>query len=348
MEESTPSKSRSEKAKERQIKLAQSFNDNIEFRLLKHNKSSQSTDTLNNIKSERLKQNEKHLIFLNIKNEYDKSDSKEYPSWIFCESTVLDFYKFTNIDLKTNILPLEKIDSRREILENTIDKGDYYFKVRDRLYYKSELNKYISLKNDLLDYLYKMFKDLLTENNFNTFKYCKSILDDSKKNKKKLYIIKNNIQILEDETGINISKFFSVNWNLPELYIPVKKSEKKKNKGIDFEFDLKIDKISEYSNKIIQEDKYIYQTINKIQQKGVSILTGNISDENIIYKQTIDVSFQKKWSELNEEQKIDRLKDYCNNFVINKVYVKLLKTFIQEKKKKTRLILVSFSKMKVY
>ena len=319
-------------AREKQVKLAQSFNDGIEYKILKRKNN---VEALTTIKADREKQNENHLEFLKIKNEYDIADSKEYPSWIFCEPSVLDFYKFTIADLKTNILPLDKIEDRKNLLDSTADKGQLFFDVRDRLLSKSELNKYLQAKEDVLEFLYRLFKDLFTEHNYNTFKYCKSMLDEGKKNKKKLYVIKNNIQVLEDETGINISKFFSVNWNLPELYIPIKKSQQKKNKGIDFEFDLRIDKISEFSNKIIQEDKYIYQTLNRIQQKTISILTGN-SDETLIYKQNSDDDLKKKWSELSDEQRLDRIKDYCNHYIINKIYLKTidgeLERFKDEKK----------------
>lgn len=316
---------RKTKTKEKQIKLAQSFNDGIEYKLLKH--KNKDTTILTNIKSDREKQNEKHLEFLKIKNEYENSDSKEFPAWIFCENSVVDFYKFTDEELHKNILPLDKIDNRKSLLENSDDKGTYYFKIRDRLINKSELNMYIKSKDELLEYLFKLFRDLFTESHYNIFKSCKNILDENKKNKKKIYLVKNNLQILEDETGINISKFFSVNWNLPELYIPIKKSQLKKNKGIDYEFDLKIDKISDYNNKIIQEDKYIYQTLNKIQHRCISILTGNI--QILSYKQNSDESYQKKWSELSQEQRLDRIKDYCNHFIINKIYLKSIKSNLE-------------------
>jgi hypothetical protein len=315
--------SRSVKAKERQLKLTQNINDGIEYKILKR-KNINAVDVINNIKNEREKQNEKHLEFLKIKDEYDQLDSKEYPAWILCEASVIDFYKLTN-DILITILPIDKIDDRIQFLQESSDKGAFYLKVKDRLIHKSELNNYINLKNELLDYLYKLFKDLFTENHYNTFQFCKNILNEPKKNKKKLYIIKNNIQLLEDETGINISKFFSVNWNLPELYIPIKRSQQRKLKGIDFEFDLKIDKISEYSNKIIQEDKYIYQTLNKIKFNTISIITGEKNQENSSYKQNSDDNLKKKWSELNSEQKLDRFKDYCNHFIINKIYLNSIK-----------------------
>lgn len=325
---------RKTKAKEKQIKLAQSFNDGIEYKLSKHtNKDIKSI--LTNIKSDREKQNDKHLEFLKVKNEYENSDSKDFPAWIFCENSVIDFYKLKDEELLQNILPLDKIDNRKIFLENSDDKGIYYFKVRDRLMNKSDLNIYIKSKDELLKYLFKLFGDLFTETHYNIFKNCKNILDENKKNKKKIYIVKNNLQVLEDETGINISKFFSVNWNLPELYIPIKKSQQRKNKGIDFEFDLKIDKISDFNNKIIQEDKYIYQTLHKIQYKCVGILTGNI--QILSYKQNSDVSYQKKWSELSVDQRLDRIKDYCNHFIINKIYLKTIKTNLETIKEKNNI-----------
>lgn len=317
---------RKTKAKEKQIKLAQSFNDGIEYTVSKR-KNKDVTSILTNIKTDREKQNEKHLEFLKIKNEYENSDSKEFPAWIFCENSVLEFYKFTDEELRKNILPLDKTDYRKLFLENSIDKGLYYFKIRDRLINKSELNMYMQLKDELLEYLFKLFGDLFTETHYNIFKNCKNILDQNKKNRKRMYLVKNNLQILEDETGINISRFFSVNWNLPELYIPIKKSQLKKNKGIDYEFDLRIDKISEYNDKIMQEDKYIYQNLNKIQNHCVSILTGNV--QILSYKQNSDNSYKKKWSELSTEQRLDRIKDYCNHFIINKIYLKSIKNSLE-------------------
>jgi hypothetical protein len=327
--------SRSVKAKERQLKLTQNINDGIEYKILKR-KNINAVDVINNIKNEREKQNEKHLEFLKLKDEYDKLDSKEYPAWILCESSVVEFYKLTN-DILMNILSLDKLDERIQFLQDSSDKGEFYFKVRDRLINKSDLIVYQNLKNELLDYLYKLFKDLFTENHYNTFLFCKNVLNEPKKNKKKLYIIKNNIQLLEDETGINISKFFSVNWNLPELYIPIKRSQQRKLKGIDFEFDLRIDKISEYSNKIIQEDKYIYQTLNKIKFKTISIITGEKNQENSSYKQNCDDNLKKKWSELTIEQKIDRFKDYCNHFIINKVFLNSIKEELETLKEKNNI-----------
>lgn len=320
---------------EKQVKLAQSFNDSIEYKLLKS--KNKDISLLNNIKNERNKLNQKHLEVLKIKEEYELHDSKDYPSWIFCEQSVMEFYNFTYETLHNDILPLEKKDNRQNILENTSDKGEYYFKIKDRLINKSELIHYQKLKEELLEYLNNLFKDLFTENNYNTFKYCKSILDENKKNKKKIFIVKNSIQNLEDQTGINISKFFSVNWNLLELYIPIKKSQQRKNKGIDFEFDLHIDKISDYTNKIIDEDKYICQTINKITYKGISILTGEVNQQHLIYKQNSDESYQKKWSVLSNEQRIDRLKDYCNHFILNKIFIKSISTTLENLKEQNKI-----------
>lgn len=304
----------------RELRLAQSFNDSIEYKKLK--RKNKDLSLLNEIKSERLKQNEKHLDILKIKENYENSDSKDFPAWIFCEDSVIEFYKLSNDFLKNEILPLDKIHNRKSFLDNSTDKGNYYHFIKQRLLSKSELNIIIQEKENLLESLNNLFKDLFTEDNYKTFLYCKSVLNENKKNKKKLFIVKNNLQILEEQTGINISKFFSVYWNLPELYIPIKKSKIRKNKGIDFEFEHRIDKITLFNDKIFNEDKFIYQTLNKIVYSGISILTGESNNDNYQYKQNSDDNFKKKWSELSKEQRLIKFKDYSNYFILNKIFLK--------------------------
>ena len=301
------------------VKQVQYFNDSIA--------SSNDPEKYKKIKQERVKKEKDHNEFIKYKQEYEFKDSKEYPGFIFCDENIIKFYKINSESLK-EIIQIENngefISKRTELLKNSSDKGEFFLEFKKRLD-GGLLAKYKKEKEEFELSLFKMFKDLLISNLYIQFENTIGLINEYLKNKKnpyKVYVIKEKLSFLQEETSLNISKFFSIYWNLPELLIPLKKTNNK-NKGVYLQFDYQIDSLNDFYSKINNEEKWIVMTNNDLKNKIIEILLNtDIVNEND-WKQKTNDDISSKWSLLTNEQKKDKLKSFCEYFIYNKKYIDL-------------------------
>lgn len=298
------------------VKQVQYFNDSIA--------SGNNPEKFKKIKEERVKKEKDHNEFIKYKQEYEFKDSKEYPGFIFCDESIIKFYKIET-EFK-ELIKIENISKRIELLENSEDKGEYFLQYKNRLN-GDLLTKYKKEKEEYEESLFKMFKDLLISDLYiqfeNIIELIKEYTNNKKKNPYKIYVIKEKLIFLQEETSLNISKFFSIYWNLPQLLIPLKKTNNK-NKGVYLHFDFQIDSLNNHYSKIINEDKWVILTNNNLKNKIIEILL-NTEKESGDWKQKTDNNLSSKWSILTNEQKKEKIESFCKFYIYNKKYIDLLK-----------------------
>lgn len=258
--------------------------------------------------------------YLQLEKEFN---CEEYPAFLFFDRNIIDKYKMCPfIELNENTL-----SNRINWLNQTFDKGELYFNLYNKLINKETLNILLSSKVDIEKY-FEEIHGTLNETNKKSLDKIHEYLKEykaanvkTKKLKEKFNIIINNISVIVKNSNLKVNEFLSLYY---DVVIPINNIvETKKTKddlisemtsssfGINRLYDQHLEDYLKVKNDIESAHKFIFNTINNLNQELYDYLF-NKSNEKKIIKQ--EGKYRKKWSEMSKEEKIDRFESYAEYF----------------------------------
>lgn len=263
------------------------------------------------------KKSKLRIDYNNLEKEYDCG---EYPAFLFFSKEINDKYKLCPfIDLNENTLK-----DRKKWLSETFDKGELYFNLYNKLINKKTLNILLSSKKNIEIYFEEIHSTLDYTNQKSLEKIYEYINEykvasvKTKKLKEKFNIIINNTSVIVKNSNFKVNEFLSL---YHDIVVPVNiivdtNTDKSKinnitTLGISRLYDEHLEDYFKVKNDIENANKFIVNTINNLNQELYDHL----------YKKSIDKKnvrqtgkYFKKWSELSQQEKIDRFESYAEYF----------------------------------
>jgi hypothetical protein len=312
--------------RENEYKKVMRANDSMEYHRIK--KKANSTELLNDLKKKREKAQSDFEKMTEIEEEYTKKENDacpELPGFLFFHKDILDTYGSCPHILLTDNIKYERLNW----LDNQDDNGQLFRYLYDKYIMRVEHNVLINQKQDLEVYFEKLHTDYLESSQYNLLQiseeYLKEYINSSVKTKKikdKFKIIVNNISNIVIETGLHINEYIS---SLYGVYIPVNIRKDQENVELsntgEFMTTIYNDKVTEYKNIIESIDnshRFLNNSTNNLKQELYQYIYNQLYVKKVSKSQK--GKFFKKWSELTDEEKLDRYHAYIDDF-INKFLV---------------------------
>lgn len=284
------------------------------------------SELMTNIKENREKAKNIFEKTIALKNAYIEKEQEliyqtgiNIPMFLFFYKNIQDTYKKCHfIELNTECLL-----NRQTWLSKQDDKGKIYYDLYDKIINKTVYNNYININNELEEYFKTCHIDMLNKSQYVTLQQIKTSIVEyksssikTKRLKDKFNIIINNLSILTRETGLKINEYLSIHY---DLIIPINIDNQKKEHAKEL--------INSKFIKIYEDKLYEYK-LNKenieISLKYIINTTNNLTNSfyEYLYEQSITIKsikhegkYFKKWSELSNEEKLDRYNSYADYFV---------------------------------
>lgn len=317
-----------EKSKlENEYKKVLRMTGSMEYHRIKN--KSNSTELLANLKEKREKAQNDYEKMQVIEQEYNEQEislCNDIPGFLFFHKDITDNYG--------NCPHIELIDGIREKrlnwLDDQDDNGQLYRYLYDKFILKVEYEVLIQQRIELENYFSNIHCDYLTESQQQLLDIMENDIQEyinspikTKKLKDKFKIIVNNLSSLVIETDLNINDYLSAFY---KLYIPINLPNKQDgistntivSKNGELMSNLYKDKVEEYKGlleKIEVSQRYLKNTINNLKTE----LYQYLYNLKYIKKKTNTISqhgkYYKKWSELTDEEKLDRYYSYIDYYI---------------------------------
>jgi hypothetical protein len=303
--------------RENEYKKVVRANNSLEYHRIKN--KANSTELLNELKKKREKAQHDFEKMEEIEEKYLKDEDKlcpELPGFLFFHRDIVETYgRCPYIFIEDNIK-----ENRLSWLDNQEDNGQLYRYLYDKYILKVEHNILLKQKEDMEFYFTKFHKDYLSESQHELLslsdEYLKEYILSSVKTKKikdKLKIIINNISNIVIETGLNINEYIS---SLHGIYIPVNIRKSDFIEHGEFMEKIYNEKVIEYKNIIEQIEtstRFLNNSTNNLKQE----LYQHIYNQKHLKKNTKSQTgkYFKKWSQLTDEEKLDRYYSFVEYFI---------------------------------
>lgn len=259
------------------------------------------------IKKQRDEEIKRYQEAVEYKNEYDKVDSKEYPSYMFLYDKIEKYYgKYTDLYVKDISKDMEEMKKRKIDFINKKDGGEYFRKVLN--YINNDTYKDIDSEMDELikaligDELEEELRMLITEYNKSKIK--------TKIVKKKYNKICEKMEEIYLKNEIDIYKYYNTKYNMN-----IQRTNK--YKWTESLINRKIDEYEKDKKEIEQEKKYKRNLVINLNRDMLNYIRIN---KNIKIQE-----IKKKWDELTEEIKDEKIKEYINKLGIDEVNIEDIK-----------------------
>lgn len=307
--------------KENEYKKVMRVNDSMEYHRLK--KKPNSTELLGELKKKREKAQHDFEKMTDIEYMYSSKEQDlcpDMPGFLFFHKDIIDTYGMCPCIILTDNINNERLNW----LDSQDDNGQLYRYLYDKYIIRVEHNALIAQKQDLELYFNKLHVDYLSKDQFNLLQsseeYLKEYINSNVKTKKikdKFKIIVNNISNIVIETGLNINEFISVYYG---VYIPVNIRKDQENIELsstgEFMTTMYNDKIIEYKNileSIEISQRFIINSSNNLKQELYQYIYTQIHVKKVsLYQQG---KYFKKWSELKDDEKLERYHSYIHHFI---------------------------------
>lgn len=319
-------KEENEHKKEIEYKKIVSKTDSLTFSRVKNNPN--RNEIMSTLKKNREKADAEFYTFKKLKEEYSKIDSKKIPGFLFLNEIIINLYGICPYIKIENSLDIEI--KRKKWLENTIDKGEKYYELYDKIINESELLNNTTIKNNLEISLENICNNIMNNYQLKTLNCSIEYLIEyincnvkTKKIKDKFKIIINNLSSLVIETGLPINQYISLKY---DIYIPINELQELNNTlNISNKDNLIINKfiIDDYMDKIIKYKKVKDDIINN--KKYITNVKKNLKQELYEYlsKYKHQIEYQtdnnnyknKKWSQLTIDDKNNRFESFSKYYV---------------------------------
>ena len=318
--------------------------DNLEFSQAKKRKNHIVMDQAKQAKQQRDETRNEYLKYLNSEKNYLEYDPKQLPGYLFFHTSILKTYGLCPyIEIQQNEQSLQSknlsnhvYNLRIDWLHSQTDKGALYFNLYETLVNNKEINELSKQKNIIENDIYNFTKDILSESQFELYndtvlsikEYVNTVIK-TKKIKERYKNSIHNLSILFSETSIEFHKYISLKYNY-DIVINTMDSKQKTVEKIQ-----SIIQNENYQNmlndfQVVDEDVSNKSKFNKNILKNLNMeLYSYFSDRqkfitkynntyvNIIKKITIVQTgkYFKKWSELENNEKLERFESYSNYYI---------------------------------
>jgi hypothetical protein len=317
--------------RENEIKRIIRTNDSMKYHSVKNKPNSmqlmqEQKDNREKAKEIFEKKSQLKQEYLDLEKEFK---CEEYPAFLFFDRNIIDKYKLCPfIELNENTL-----SNRKKWLSETFDKGELYFNLYNKLINKETLNILLSSKEDIEKYFEEIHGtlDAVCVNDTNKksldkiheyLKEYKAASVKTKKLKEKFNIIINNTSTIVKNTNLKVNEYLSLYYdivipinNIVDRTLKTKENiinEMTSNSfGVNRLYDQHLEDYLKVKNDIDSANKFIFNTINNLNQDLYDYLYNKSIEKKSIKQQG---KYFKKWSELSKEEKIDRFESYAEYF----------------------------------
>lgn len=322
-----------QRAKQRlkEVIAAQSITNGIDYHRLKNKGNQEEYKT---IKDRRELAKTQYLATIEEQKKYNSLDPEFMPGFLFFHTNIIEkyglcpFVKIKNEDSSEAIL-----EKRKNWLEQQVDKGSYFYNVHSQLIEKREISEINNRLIELEKYFETFMKTLFSSSQYDLYKESVEYLREyttstvkTKRIKEKFKIVVNNLSTLYNETTLPIHLYLSEHYQIP-IKINEKIQSSRLIDNVNYHITEFLENLEEYksiSSKLETQTKYIQNTINNLRTIQNHFLEHNKLPTNftgVLNKDTIRQrgKYFKKWSELNNEERLDRFNSYSVYFVDKKM-----------------------------
>jgi hypothetical protein len=307
--------------KDNEYKKVMKINDSMEYYRIKNKPN--SIELLGELKKKREKAQHDFEKMTYIEDMYSSKEQElcpDMPGFLFFHKDIINTYGMCTCIILTDNINNERLNW----LDSQDDNGKLYRYLYDKYILKVEHNILLVQKEDLELYFNKLHRDYLSTSQINLLQlseeYLKEYINSNVKTKKikdKFKIIVNNISSIVIETGLNINEFISAYYG---VYIPVNIRKDQENIELsstgEFIITMYNDKFLEYKNildSIEVSQRFINNSSNNLKQELYQYIYNQIHIKKVSLYQT--GKYFKKWSELTDDEKLDRYHEYISHFI---------------------------------
>jgi len=313
--------SKDKNRRDNEYKKVMRANDSLEYHRIKN--KSNSTELLSELKKKREKAQNDFEKMVEIERNYIEQEQNicsDLPGFLFFHKDITDTYGMCPYILMTENVK----DNRLNWLDSQNDNGQLYRYLYDKYILKVEHNVLLKQKEDMEAYFITLHKDYLSDSQsdllLNSEEYLKEYMNSPVKTKKikdKFKIIVNNISNIVIETGLNINEYISSFYG---VYIPV--NIKRNNDTLiteqgEFIATIYNDKVVEYKQlieSIETSTRFLNNSTNNLKQELYQYIYNQANVKKTIKNQK--GKYFKKWSQLTDEEKLDRYHSFIEFFII--------------------------------
>lgn len=349
---------RMETQKQKELRSISRAIDNIEFGAAKKRNNGLAMEKAMQAKAQRDNIRIQYLEYQNMEAKYLEYDSKHVPGCLFLHKDILKSYglcPFLDIDLdNVNEDTTNEIEKGRlEWLSNQIDNGKLYFKLKDEIFERQDVTRSKTEKQTLEEEISDYVNSILTPSQLEYFNNSTNFIKEyivcnvkTKRLKEKFKMMINWLSILYSETGIEFHKYLSACYDL-QLVVNLLENKLELNNMEKLQRSISIERFEEYTNSYIekintieQQEKYCTNIVKNLKSDFYCYLTDKqyfLSHQDIPSIKKLKISqvgkYFKKWSELTDDEKIERLNSYAEFYVDkNLVADKLLDQSVRDDK----------------
>jgi hypothetical protein len=298
-------------------------------------KNPNSNEIMNNLKEKREKSKLDYTKYKEIEAEYFiKESNTNVPAYILFSKEIIEKYSYCPFIELTDESILIK---RKEWIDSQSDSGEIYYNLYNKIVNESEYMAFKTKFNNLSDLIENDFTRMLNKDQKKEYLDIKQYLIEytgiqvkTKKLKDLFKIIINNVSNLVISTTVPINSYLSLKYD--SIEIPINNIRKNtihneqsytSNEEVTLQgnqlFNLITDRINELiSLKESIRNSHKWLINNKIQLKEILInylITLNYNKDKFKYQG----KYFKKWSQLTNDEKIERLTAFSEYYVYSKL-----------------------------
>lgn len=263
-----------------------------------------------------------------------KYEPQDMPGYLFLHNKVLEKYgvcehikmimgndTFQNLCNKTtNVKAL-----REEWLSKTIDKGQTFYDLRDKIIYSSEIVSYQKEREVIIAKIDNSIKNCFTNEQYILWEKCLALISEyqaanvkTKKMKDKFNHVINDLSVLFSQTNLPVHDYLSIIYkNLMFVVNSIDVGDKTKiDDDVIQQFVECIGELQKISEKIDTQQKHKATVIQNLNNEYYLFCTNKKSFSE--YNKHIFIhtgKYFKKWSALTNEERLERLQSYAEYFV---------------------------------
>ena len=263
-----------------------------------------------------------------------KYEPADMPGYLFLHNTILEKYGVCE-HIKMNIEndSFQKLCNkttdikslREEWLSNTIDKGQTFYDLRDKIIYSSEISSYKKEKDLIVNKIEALIKNCFTTEQYDLWEKCLVLIGEyqdanvkTKKMKDKFNHVINDLSVLFSQTDLPVHDYLSlIHKNLMFIVNSIQIDEKTKiGHDVLTDFRQHLQSLQKISEKIDTQQKHNATVVQNLNNEYYLFCTNKKSFSQYNKHTFIQTGkYFKKWSGLSNEERLERLESYANYFV---------------------------------
>lgn len=313
--------------------------DSIDFGAAKKKNTAEAMDKAKRAKAQRDDTRIKYMEYQQMEQSYIEHDIETLPGCLFLSKDVLKSYglcPYIDISSDGEIISKETLKGNRmEWLQSKDDGGELYYNLYKALFEKQDLDKVIDEKKKLQDEIDIYIMSLLTDDQKEMYIDSKNFIKEyigchikTKRIKERFKVMINTLSVLFSETAIEIHNYLSAYYDLP-IVVNILDSKRQLTNFDKLQRSIYVERFQDYLKKytdmlqkVDQTEKYTINTVKNLRMDLYQYLTDR---QNFLTKHDIqevkklrvkqEGKYFKKWSSLNDEERLERFHSYSVFYV---------------------------------